>query len=143
MAQYVTTIRTEMTAADAFAYMADFRNVAEWDPGVSSAIQIEGDGPEVGASYEVKASGAELTYVVLEYDAPSRIVLEAKNTLIRSYDIISVEERSDGCDVTYDATLDLNGPLAMGDIAFGIMFKKIGDKAAAGMVERLDGTKIR
>ena len=143
MAQYVTTVRTAMSAAEAFAYMADFRNVAAWDPGVSSAVQVEGDGPEVGARYEVKASGAELTYVVLEYDAPERIVLEAKNTLIRSYDIIAVEERSDGCDVTYDATLELNGPLAIGDFAFGLIFNKIGDKASAGMIERLDGTKIR
>lgn len=143
MAQYVTTIRTSMSAEDAFAYMADLRNFAEWDPGVKSSTQVEGDGPGLGAAYDVEASGAELTYKVVEFESPTRVVAEAKTTFFSSYDVISVDERSDGCDVTYDATLDLNGPLALGDVALGVMFKRIGDKAADGMVDKLDGTKIR
>lgn len=143
MAHYVTTIRTGWSADDAFAYMADLENFAEWDPGVSLAEQVAGDGPGLGAEYRVKASGAELVYRVVEYDAPVRLVAEAKTTFFRSYDIIEVVEHEDGCDVTYDATLELNGPLGMADFALGLFFGKIGDKAAAGMVNALDGTKVR
>lgn len=143
MAHYVTTIRTEMSADEAFAYMADLENFAEWDPGVTLAEQVAGDGPGLGAEYRVKASGAELVYKVLEYEAPKRLIAEAKTTFFRSYDIIDVVERDDGCDVTYDATLELNGPLGLADFVLGLFFDKIGDKAAAGMVEALDGTKIR
>lgn len=143
MAHYVTTIRTEMTPAQAFAYMADLENFAEWDPGVSLAEQVAGDGPGLGAEYRVKASGAELVYKVVEYDAPNRLVAEAKTTFFRSYDIIEVVAHENGCDVTYDATLELNGPLGLADFALGLFFGRIGDKAAAGMVEALDGSKIR
>ena len=68
---------------------------------------------------------------------------EAHTTFFRSYDIIEVSERSDGCDVTYDATLELNGILGIADFGLRLFFDKIGDKAAAGMVKVLDGTKIR
>lgn len=143
MAHYVTTIRTEKSADEAFAYMADLENFAEWDPGVSLAEQVAGDGPGLGAEYRVKASGAELVYKVLEYDAPTRLVAEAKTTFFRSYDIIEVTERDGGCDVTYDATLELNGLLSIADFGLGLFFGRIGDKAAAGMVKALDGEKIR
>lgn len=143
MAHYVTTIRTEMSPEDAFMYMADLENFAEWDPGVSLAEQVAGDGPALGAEYKVKASGAELVYMVIEFDAPIRLVAEAKTTFFRSYDIIEVEAREDGCDVTYDATLELNGILGLADVGLRLFFDKIGDKAAAGMVEALDGSKIR
>ena len=143
MAHYVTTVRSEMSAEDAFAYMADLENFAEWDPGVSSAVQVAGDGPGLGAAYEVKASGAELRYEIIEFEAPNKLVAEANTTFFRSYDIIEVSERSDGCDVTYDATLELNGILGIADFGLRLFFDKIGDKAAAGMVKVLDGTKIR
>ena len=85
MAHYVTTVRSEMSAEDAFAYMADLENFAEWDPGVSSAVQVAGDGPGLGAAYEVKASGAELRYEVIEFEAPNKLVAEANTTFFRSY----------------------------------------------------------
>jgi hypothetical protein len=143
MAHYVTTIRTSMSSEDAFAYMADLENFAEWDPGVSSASQVAGDGPGLGAAYDVKASGAKLRYEIIEFDSPNRLVAEAKTTFFRSYDIIEIHERSDGCDVTYDATLELNGPFGLLDFGLRLFFDKIGDKAAAGMVTALRGTKIR
>lgn len=143
MAHYVTTVRTSMSTEDAFTYMANLENFVEWDPGVSSSEQVSGEGIGLGAEYQVKASGADLLYRILEFDSPHRVVAEAKTTFFRSYDIITIEERSDGCDVTYDATLELNGPLGLADFALGLFFNKIGDKAAAGMVEVLDGTKIR
>ena len=45
MAKYVTSVRTQMSPESAFAYMADLRNFDEWDPGVSSVTQIDGDAP--------------------------------------------------------------------------------------------------
>lgn len=143
MAHYVTTVRTSMSAEDAFAYMANLENFVEWDPGVSSSEQVTGEGIGLGAEYQVKASGADLLYRILDFESPRRVVAEAKTTFFRSYDIIEIEERPDGCDVTYDATLELNGPLGLADFALGLFFNKIGDKAAAGMVDVLDGTKIR
>jgi hypothetical protein len=44
MARYVTTVKTAKTPKQAFAYMADLRNFAEWDPGVKTVKQVEGSG---------------------------------------------------------------------------------------------------
>lgn len=46
MARYITTVRTRRSVADAFAYMADLRNFAEWDPGVRKVVQVDGDGAD-------------------------------------------------------------------------------------------------
>ena len=53
MARYVTTVRTGRSAADAFAFMADLRNFAEWDPGVSKVVQVEGNGGGRDAVFDV------------------------------------------------------------------------------------------
>jgi hypothetical protein len=38
MARYVTTIPSSLTQEEAFAYMADLRNFAEWDAGVVKVV---------------------------------------------------------------------------------------------------------
>lgn len=142
MARYTTTIRSPWPAQRAFAYMADLSNFEEWDPGVSSSTVVPGTGPGVGAQYDVKVTGTELRYEVLEHDAPRRTVAEATSKMLRSYDVITVTETATGCDVHYDATLELNGLLRLAEPLLGLMFTRIGDKAAAGMVEALEGTKV-
>ena len=54
MARYVTTVRTQQPAAEAFAYMADLRHFAEWDPGVKKVVQVKGDGAGAGRAQERK-----------------------------------------------------------------------------------------
>lgn len=39
MTRYQTKLRTPLSAEQAFAYMADLRNFAEWDPGVRRVTQ--------------------------------------------------------------------------------------------------------
>lgn len=143
MARYVMRVRTDRDVDDAFAFMADLTNFAEWDPGVSSAEQVKGDGPGLGAEYDVEASGSMLRYIVESYDEPKQFCARARNRFITSVDTIGVEPDGDGAIVTYDADLTLNGLLRIGDPLLGLAFKRIGDKAAAGLVERLDGIRLR
>ena len=60
--------------------------------------------------------------------SPKRLIAEAKTTFFRSYDVIEIVERSDSCGVTYDATLELNGPLGLLDFGLRRFLGKIGDK---------------
>lgn len=142
MAHFTATVRTERAANDVFEFISDLENFVEWDPGVASSTQVKGDGPGLGAAYEVAASGAELTYNVIEFDSPNRMVAEAETKLLHSYDVITVEVKQGSTYVTYDATLELNGPLAMGDAAFAVLFKKIGESAMTGLVGALDGIRV-
>ncbi len=142
MAHYRTTIHSPWSATEAFDYMADFRNIQEWDPGVSKSVLAVGTSPGPDAEYDLKLAATTLRYKTLEYTYPLRTVLEAKTAILRSYDVIEVNETPTGCDVTYDATLELNGVLGLADPPLGLFFSRIGDKAADGMLEALKGTKV-
>ncbi|MEO6653046.1 MAG: SRPBCC family protein [Ilumatobacteraceae bacterium] len=146
MARYSTTIRTDRSAAEAFAFMADLRNFEGWDPGVQSATQVVGDGGGPDAEFDVvvdaPGSGLTLRYVTTEYDAPRRVVVRAESKLFTSLDRIDVVDDGTGSRVTYDAELRLNGPLGVFDIALKPIFNRIGRRADSGLQRALDGTKV-
>ena len=146
MARYVVHIRSSKPAVEAFAYMADLSNFAEWDPGVEHAEQVQGDGPCVGAAFDVavKAICGSLTlrYHVTEHNPPDKVVARAESRLLTSLDTITVRGDGDGSVVTYDAELKLNGLLGVADPLLEVSFKRIGDRAAAGLVRVLDGQKV-
>ena len=145
MAQYVTTVRTARAPDDAFEYMADLRNFAEWDPGVRSAIQVRGDGPAPDAEYDVvvDAGGRSLTlrYAATDYDAPRSITVKASSRLFTSLDRIDVTPDGDGSLVRYDARLTLNGPRGLFDRLLQGTCRTIGERANHGLIRARDGVQ--
>ena len=146
MPRYVVTVRSPLPPAEAFAYMADLTNFERWDPGVSGARQVTGDGPGLDAAYDVDVRGVvgslTLRYEITAYDEPSRFVAEARSPLLTSIDTITVGADGAGSTVTYDAELTLNGLFGLANPFLGIAFKVIGDRAAAGLVQVLDGERV-
>ncbi len=143
MAYYSTTVETPWDADRAFDYMADLRNFERWDPGIQSSDLVEGSDPGVGSAYDLKVSGTNLRYETLEFDRPRRTVVEANSSLLRSYDVIEVTPSGSGATVSYEATLELKGILQFADPILGLVFNRIGDKAAAGMAKALESAKVR
>lgn len=145
MARYVTTVRTAKTPQEVFAYMADLRNFAEWDPGVKSVSQVKGVGGGRGNVFDVTVAGPgrdlTLRYVTEEYDAPRNLLVVARSSVFTSIDRITVESDGTGSVVTYDADLRLNGVLRIGDLGLRVVFGRIGDRAAAGL-RRVLGAKV-
>lgn len=143
MARYRTSVRTEMSPAEVFGFVGDIRNLEKWDPGVASSIQVAGNGPEVGAAYDVTVdySGrtATLRYEITEMAAPRLLRMVGSNARLTSIDVIEVEPAGQGSIVTYDATLRLHGLLSLADPLLKLAFKRIGDKAAAGLERSLAG----
>jgi carbon monoxide dehydrogenase subunit G len=142
MAHYRTTVETPATADEVFAYLADFATVAQWDPGVSDAELIDGEPGRTGARYRVDARflwrTLPLEYEILEAVEPAetfpgRVVLEAQTSDFRSYDVITVTPRKEGCSVTYDADLALLGVRRPFDPLLAMAFRVIGDRARAGL----------
>jgi hypothetical protein len=145
MARYVTSVATPMSAADAFAYMADVTHFPEWDPGVQRAVRVAGDGTGVGATYDltVKAgSTSVMRYAVTEYQPPRRLLLVSRTRALTSVDEVRVEPAAKGSVVTYDAKLTLNGVLGLLDPVLGIALRRIGDRAAAGLRRKLNGSAV-
>ncbi len=146
MARYATTIRTDRSAADAFAFMSDLRNFEDWDPGVQTATQVVGEGGGPNAEFDVVVDapgpGLTLRYVTTEYEAPRRVVVRAESRMFTSLDRIDVIDDGAGSLVTYDAELTLNGPLAVFGIVLKPIFDRIGGRADRGLQQALDGEKV-
>ena len=148
MARYLVHVRTPMAPAEAFAYMADLTNFAEWDPGVDRVDQVQGDGPGPDASFDVavKTLGRSITlrYDIVSYNAPATVVAFAENSLLSSRDMVTVEqdEAGSGSVVTYDAVLRLKGLLGLANPLLGLSFKQIGDRAATGLISALSGERL-
>ncbi len=87
-------IEVPRSVEEAFAYVADFTTVAEWDPGIHSARRVSGDGG-IGSVYEVQAEfrgkTMPFTYTVTAYEADRRIVLDGVGEKATSLDTIVFE----------------------------------------------------
>ena len=146
MARYVTTMKTAKPPQEVFAYMADLRNFAEWDPGVKAVKQVEGSGPGPDGVFDVTVAGIgrdlTLRYVTEEYEAPRNLLVVARSLVFTSIDRITVEPDGTGSVVTYDADLRLNGVLCVGDLGLRLMFGVIGDRAAAGLRRALGAQAV-
>lgn len=143
MPRYVTSIRTDWSPAQTFGFMADVRNFVRWDPGVESVSVVTGDGPGPQTAYDVVVRAGPrrlaMRYAVKEWDAPRRLVLVARTATLRSVDEIRVEPADGGAVVTYDARLDLRGVLSAGNPLLSLVFRRVGDRAAAGLQSALVG----
>lgn len=144
MADYVARVRTPLAPGVAFAYMADLTNFARWDPGVGRAEQVVGARPGIDAAFDVTVKGLRrpLHYVTNEYEPPTRVVVQARSRLLTSLDAITVEPDGSGALVTYDAHLTLNGPFRLFDALLARAFRRAAGRAAAGLVDALDGTRV-
>jgi hypothetical protein len=144
MPRYCVRIRSPLAPGTAFAFMADLTNFERWDPGVVRAEQVVGARPGPDAAYDVSVKGARkpLRYVTDEYDPPKRVVVQARSRVLTSLDEITVESDGPGSIVTYDARLTLNGPLGLFDRVAAGGFHRIAERAAAGLVLALDGTRL-
>jgi carbon monoxide dehydrogenase subunit G len=142
MAHYRMRIRTGRPATESFAYLSDLTNFTDWDPGVTSAVQVEGDGPGMDAAYDIEASGSVLHYVVDVFDPPHRVRAQGRNRWLTSIDTIAVTEDGTGSVVTYEADLQLHGILRVGDPILALFFRRIGDRAADGLTQELDGERL-
>ena len=139
MARYTTSFFSPRSPDDAWRFLSDIRLFSTWDPGVAASVQVKGDGPVVGAAYDLTIRGAMTTvmrYVVVALDG-RRLKMVSTTAWLRSVDELSVEPDGEGARVTYDAVLTLNGPLRVLDPLLGIAFRRIGDRADVGLRQAL------
>lgn len=137
MARYRATIQTDRDSAEVFAYLSDFSNTQEWDPGVIAASRMTEVEVGLGSQFSLVARfmgrDSELTYRIVEYEPPRAVTLLGENSTVVSRDRITFEAVGSGTRITYDAELTLKGPLRVADPLLGLAFKRVGDRALAGM----------
>ena len=142
MARYSTTIASALAPAEAFAYMSDFSNARFWDPSVSEGARKD-EGPiGLGSTFAIVARFAgrdvPLTYAIVAYEPPVKVILEARRGFV-SRDTITVEEAAGGGSlVHYDAVLAFSGITLVVDPLMQIVFGRVGAKARAGLETALN-----
>ena len=141
MAHYVARIPVSLTRSTAFAYVSRFDRAPEWDPGVEGGEMLTPDPIGVGSRFRLVARflgrRIPLDYEIVEYDRDERIVLRAENRSVCSVDTITFEDDERGTVMVYDAQLDAKVFARLAEPLVSILFRRIGDRAAAGLHARL------
>ena len=143
MARYRATVYTDRSRQEVFDYLSDFSTTRQWDPGVVTAERLTGNEVELGSEFSLVArflgNDTQLTYRIVEYEPPRSVVFLGENDTVISRDRITFEPEGTGTNISYDAELTLKGPRRIADPLLGIAFKRVGDRALAGMREALAG----
>jgi hypothetical protein len=142
VSRYVARIESRRPQADAFAYLAQFDNIRDWDPSVVSARAEAGGPPGLGSRFEVVVRFAGRSqpyrYEVVRFEPGRLVALEARTSSVRSFDTVTVEPAATGSTVTYDAQLELLGAWRVLSPLVALLFRRLGDAAAAGLRRELN-----
>ena len=135
--RYRREIEVARDPAEVFAYLADFANAAEWDPGIEEARRLTEGPTEVGSRFEVVArfrgNRQRFEYVVTELEPGRRVALHGEGEKARSDDVITVEPSAVGTRVGYEAEIALKGIFRVAEPFLGGTFTRMGDDALAGL----------
>lgn len=141
MPETTETATLDRPTEEVFRYLADFGNLAEWDPGFESSERVD-DGPlDVGSRFQATASfaGAEfpMELEIVHYDEPNHVVLKGTGDGLTTREDIRVEPTSEGgSEVTYVSAFETDKPDLL-DAASKPGFLLIGKNAIRGMKETL------
>jgi carbon monoxide dehydrogenase subunit G len=146
MARYRAALDTPREREDVFAYLSDFSTTQEWDPGVVEAARLNDGAVGEGTSFRLVAEfigrKTALTYRIVEYDPPRVVTFRGENATVISNDRITCEAVAQGTRITYDGELVLKGPLRIADPLLRLAFSRVGDRALAGLRDKLAPTAV-
>jgi carbon monoxide dehydrogenase subunit G len=124
-----------------FAFLSDFANAEEWDPGTVECERVAGDGG-VGTQYRNVSSflGRTTTveYVAEELNPPTFLHFKGDNEQFTGHDRISLEASGTGTQVTYDAQFDFHGASRIASPLVALYLPILANKTVGHMRERLD-----
>jgi len=134
------SVETDASPAAVFAYLSDFTNTNEWDPGTVKTVKVSGDGG-VGTTYDntSKFMGreTELTYEVVEHRPDSLFALRGENKSVVAHDSMEIVPQGSGSRVTYTADFEFKGIGKFVAPLLSPALKKLGDDAEKGLRDGL------
>jgi carbon monoxide dehydrogenase subunit G len=137
---YRREIQVATAPEETFAYLSDFANAAEWDPGIAEARRLTPAPTAVGSRFEViavfRGNRQRYEYVVTELE-DMRVALRGDGEKALSDDVITVADGGAGSRVIYEADIRLKGVYRVAEPFLRSMFRRMGDEALDGLVARL------
>ncbi|MEZ5167408.1 MAG: SRPBCC family protein [Acidimicrobiales bacterium] len=141
MASYASTINVAASPEEAFEFLRDPANRAEWDPSVRHVTPIDHAAARVGDRYEVTVGfygkAIDAVYEIAELEAPDRIVFSTDGK-VKGRDVIEITPRDGGASITLDLRVQMKGAARLLDRGLQVAFAGIGENAANAMKARLD-----
>ena len=135
-------VETTLPIEDVFAYVADFANSREWDPGVAAAERLDGGPVGLGSHFRLGVRlgprVAPMEYRISVFEPPTRVVLVGSGSGVSAVDDIRFERVAAGTRVDYTADIRLEGARRLIQPFLGRAFASIGRNAADGMQRTLD-----
>ncbi|CAM3135455.1 Polyketide cyclase / dehydrase and lipid transport [Arthrobacter ulcerisalmonis] len=135
------TVETALSAEKAFAFLSQFENTSEWDPGTPVMEKLTPGPVAVGHRYraeaEFKGKRQELIYEVIDLGT-SHIKLRGENKTVTALDTISVVPAGTGSSVTYKAEFSLNGLAKLAEPFVKPAFNSLREPALAGLRNKLN-----
>lgn len=132
------TIEVPQPIGEVFDYTSNFANIAQWDPGIAESSKVSQGSIGIGAEFRVRVKFGPLhtipmTYVIITYEPPFRVVLEGKGDTIQALDDIQFAATATGTRITYTADLSFQG--FMGHVVPYLkgMLDKVGKNAVKGL----------
>lgn len=138
-------IQVACSREEAFAYVADFSNSAQWDPGIAEARKITTEPTCQGSEFEVialfRGKRQRFHYVVTAFEPDRRVVLTGEGEKAHSVDEITFEPTGDGTRIVYVADIRLRRIGRVAEPFLVPIMNRMADAALAGLKSVLDRSR--
>jgi len=141
MVHVTRTFTVDRPVAAVVAYLADFGNAEQWDPGTVSCVRTDSGPVQVGATWrnvsKVLGATSELDYRLDRLD-PGHIVLVGRHVKGTADSVDDITVRPDPADagrseVTYEATITFHGLAKVAAPVMKLEFAKLGNQTVDGI----------
>ncbi len=142
MAETEETVLVPRPIGEVFRYIADFSNIAEWDPGVSAAEKTtsgevgEGTGYLVIVAWGLSSLPAE--YRIRTWQPPHHAVLEGRGSGFTAVDDITFEESGGKTLIRWRASVELDNRGRFTDLALAPVFRWYGRRTMRHLAAAFD-----
>ena len=150
MQRITEIIETPLPQNEAFDIVADFAQIAEWDPSVVSCSAVDDSEIGVGKRYKIHVTFAgqriRMAYAIVEYDHPMRLVLKGISRTNAVVDTIQFESIEHATRITWHLDLSLRGALSViNPVVYPFLrgsLQRLGERAMDGLAQHLGGRRI-
>jgi len=127
--------------AQVFDYLADFSQIADWDPSVLSAKKISSGAIQQGTKFDLllKSAGRKLpmAYELIDYQPYHSLTFLGKANGFTATDRISFQAINDSTQITWQADLEFTGLLQYFIPIMRNSLLKLGKESMAGLAQAL------
>lgn len=136
------TVRTTATIDAVWAYLSDFTNAEQWDPGTVTCTRKDAGPVGVGATYEnvseFRGKKTTLEYRITTFEAPHHLVLEGQNKSVRFEDDLTMRSIDGGTELIYTAHFTFKGLARLAEPLLKKALNKLADDTEESLETNLD-----